>query len=65
MSDLRKLMPEDNSIQIPEDAIWNCIDCDWRGLVSECPTEPEPIGFVEGPWYDMPICPECGGGVEV
>ena len=37
-------------------------DCDWQGLVSECKKE------IEGDWetgyYEIDVCPECGGPVE-
>lgn len=49
----------------PPDAIWHCCECDWKGLIQDCPTEREPIGFIDGPWYDMPICPDCGCGVDI
>jgi hypothetical protein len=55
---------EEDQNNVPPDTVWHCIDCEWTGLVQDCPTEPEPIGFAEGPWVDMPICPDCGDAVD-
>lgn len=54
-----------HSMKVPDDPPCYCLECGWEGKVSDCPTEPEPIGFMEGPWYDMAVCPACGGGIEI
>jgi hypothetical protein len=64
-NDLIELNDDLNTIKIPDDHIWHCDECDWRGLVQDCETESEPVGFIEGPWYEQPICPKCGCGVDV
>lgn len=66
--DLNKIIErskEPDKSAVPDNYIWHCDECEWRGLVQDCPTESEPVGFMDGPWYDQPICPKCGCGVDV
>ena len=39
-----------------------CMDCDWKGLVTE--TSIGEDGDWESGYYLVHLCPRCGGGVE-
>lgn len=41
-----------------------CLDCDWQGKTSECDTDIDEDEFW-GRLLTYPICPECGGAVEL
>lgn len=41
-----------------------CLDCEWQGKTSECDRDSDYDEFW-GRDYNYPICPECGGPVEL
>ena len=52
---------------IPEDQLdpeVACNDCEWQGLLSDCPIEIEQDTW-EMPEYQVPICPKCGEVIEI
>lgn len=55
------LIEETDKEPLPDLA--SCFDCDWSGKVSECDTEEEE-GDWESGYYQVEICPKCGGGIE-
>ena len=50
--------------RIPDDWKVSCYQCDWKGKLSECPSE-EYQETWEMPKYQAPVCPECGEYIEI
>lgn len=64
IDNLREVLGEENSMEIPGDYAVKCHDCCWSGKYNECGEEEESDGW-EHPVYMVPVCPECGTGIEI
>ena len=42
----------------------SCYDCGWSGVIEDCPVEEEFDGW-ESPSYEICVCPECGGDIDL
>jgi hypothetical protein len=55
---------EQSKHRIPDGTIVSCEDCDWSGPIEACLIEGESEGW-EYPSYEILVCPECGGGIDI
>ena len=61
---LEDLSEHENLIEIPPDYPVGCYECKWKGKLEDCPLEEDYDGW-EMPIYHVPVCPECGAGIEI
>jgi hypothetical protein len=50
--------------RVPDGTIVSCEDCDWSGVIEDCPIEEESEGW-EYPSYSILVCPKCGEGIDI
>lgn len=56
----------ENKVPITHPTQGSCLDCEWQGDMEDADTDPcgdyDSFRDIDIP---TPICPECGGGVEI
>ena len=50
--------------RIPNGIPVSCYECGWFGVIEDCPVEMESDGW-EFPSYEICVCPECGGDIDL
>jgi hypothetical protein len=59
-----RIFKKEEVLGVPEDWGVTCYECEWEGMISECPIEKDQESW-EMPEYGVAVCPECGAGIEL